>query len=409
MGGTRLAVEPLQEERMHKLRRMAAVTAVAITAALTVTAVPALTATTALADPVNGSGKAVAPQSYDVVSVGADTDEFLFDQLSGDYNATIPAKKHGPNDPYFYSWDATQPGTITSGPKIAAKAGCAAIQRPDGGNAGIKALDTNTFDGKTTHYCIDFARTASGRSATSPKFGSGGVAYVAYAEDAVTYAVRDTGAAKGKPQTYAPKSLTLAQLAGIYLCRDTNWDQVGGPNEKIHAYIPSISASATATFWLKALGLTSPGSCVNQSLEQNQGLSKQFDDPSAIFIYSVADWVAQKYHSVAAPNKKPAKGQNEFGYNQTGYLGLGDVKVGTKVYSPLTTAKVPTINKSFSATKLTRTIYDVVRYTTLTSDHILSRLEPFLGRKGYICTNKTAAAELQDYGFLPNAACGVAS
>jgi ABC-type phosphate transport system substrate-binding protein len=402
-------MEPLQEEQMHQLRQLTAVAAAVIIATLTATALPALTATTALADPINGGGKAVVPQSYDVVSVGADTDEFLFDQLSGDYNATIPAAKHDANDPYFYSWDATEPGTITAGPKIVTKAGCAAIARPDGGNAGLKALDQNTFDGKTTHYCIDFARTASARSATSPKFGSGGVAYVAYAEDAVSYAVRDAGAAKGKPETYAPKSLTLAQLAGIYLCRDTNWDQVGGPNEPIHAYIPSTSTSATATFWLKALGLTGLGSCVSQSLEQNQGLSKQFDDPSAISIYSAADWVAQKYHSVSAPNVKPAKGQNEFGYDQTGYLGLGDVKVGSTVYSPLTTAKVPTINKAFSATKLTRTLFDVVRYTTETSDHILSRLEPFLGRKGYICTSKSAVAELQDYGFLPTATCGIAS
>jgi ABC-type phosphate transport system substrate-binding protein len=389
---------------------VAAGLATAAAAALIATAVPTLTATSALADPINSSGKAVAPQSYDVVSVGANTDEYLFDQLSLGYNATIPAAKHNANDPYFYSWDATKPGTNAAGPNIATKAGCAPVQRPNGSGAGLKALDQNTFDGKTGHYCVDFARSSSGRSSTSPKFGSGGVGYVAYAEDAVTWAVRDTGAAKGKPETYAPKSLTVAQLHSIFACTVTNWKQVGGANEPIHVYLPQ-SGSGTLSFWLKALGLTTPGNCANDvknTLEENQGVSSQFDDPSAIFIYSVADWVAQKYHS-AAIGKKPTTTQNQFGSDQVGYLGLGDVKVGSTVYSPLTTAKVPTINKAFSATKLTRTIYNIVRYTTETSDHILSRLEPFLGRKGYICTNKSAVAELQDYGFLPTATCGIAS
>ncbi len=393
---------------MHKLRKVTAGLATAAAAALIASAVPALTATSALADPINSSGKAVVPQSYDVVSVGADTDEFLFDQLSVDYNATIPAKDHGTNDPYFYSWDATAPGTIASSSTIATKAGCSKIQRPNGGNQGIKTLDDNTYDGKTTHYCIDFARTSSGPNASSPPYGSGGDAYIAYAGDAVTYAVRDTGAAKGKPQTYAPKSLTKAQLAAIYVCQDKNWDEVGGADEPIHVYIPPSSA-ATTTFWLKAIGISGPGPCVNQDLEQNQGLSKQFDDPSAIFIYSVADWIAQKYHSASSPTAKPGKGQNEFGYNQTGYLGLGAVKVGSTVYQPtvvLSKGADPTINKAFAATKLNRTIYDVVRYDTKTSDHILPRFESFLGRTGYICSNKTALAALADYGFLPLAACG---
>ena len=50
---------------------------------------------------------------------------------------------------------------------------------------------------------------------------------MALAEDAVTYAVRDTGAPR-VPATYAPKNLTLAQLKKIFLCKDTTWGQVGG-------------------------------------------------------------------------------------------------------------------------------------------------------------------------------------
>jgi ABC-type phosphate transport system substrate-binding protein len=382
---------------MHRLRRFTAGIAIAATAAIVAATAPAL------ADPVNGSGKAVTPKSYDIVSVGADTDEFLFDQLSTLYDASIPAKDHNAKHPYVYSWDATKPGsTSTAKTTIRPKAGCGVITRPNGGNAGLTALDDNTVDGKTGHYCIDFARTSSGRSSTAPAPGKGGVAYVALAEDAVTYATRDKGATKTVPATYAPKNLTTTQLKAIFLCSDINWDQVGGPDEPIKAYLPPASA-ATTTFWLKALGITEPGSCVNQSLEQNQGLSKQFNSPNAIFIYSVGDWIAQKYHS-ALPGHKPTKSQNQFGSDQIGYLGLNKIDG----VSPITTAKIPTINKGFKATGFTRTLYDIVRWAS-TKDHIPAYLEPILSRTGYFCHNSKAVKAIEDYGFLPAATCGSAS
>jgi ABC-type phosphate transport system substrate-binding protein len=382
---------------MHKFKQLTAGIVIAAAAAIVASTAPAL------ADPIGSTGKTVVPKSYDIVSVGADTDEYLFDQLSVDYDKTIPAKEHSAKHPYLYSWDATLPGSTSAAPtKIVAKAGCQAVTRPNGGNAGLKALDDNTADGKSAH-CIDFARTSSGRSSTAPEEGPGGVAFVALAEDAVTYATRDTGATKTVPATYAPKSLTLAQLQGIFLCKDTTWGQVGGAKgQPIKAYLPQPGA-ATTTFWLKALKITAPGSCVNQSLEQNQGESKQFNSPNAIFIYSVADWIAQKYHS-AAVGKKPTGSQNEFGTDQIGYLGLNKIDG----VSPLTTAKVPVINKAFKVTGFTRTIYDIVRWTK-TADHIPAYLEPFLARKGFFCSNHTAVKAIEDYGFLSAATCGSAS
>ena len=61
----------------------------------------------------------------------------------------------------------------------------------------------------------------------------------------------------------------------------------------------------------------------------------------------MADWVAQKYHS-PLPGKKPTASQNQFGTDQVGFLGLGKI-AGV---SPLTTAKVPTINKAFKNDRL---------------------------------------------------------
>jgi ABC-type phosphate transport system substrate-binding protein len=382
---------------MRRWKQLTAGIAIAATAAIVTATVPAL------ADPVGSTGKAVVPKSYDIVSVGADTDEYLFDQLSVDYNKTIPAKEHSAKHPYLYSWDATKPGsTSAAATTIVPKAGCKAITRPNGGNAGLTALDDNTADGKGA-YCIDFARTSSGRSSTAPAPAPGGDAYVAVAEDAVTYATRDTGATKTVPRTYAPASLTLAQLQGIFLCKYTTWGQVGGTKgQPIKAYLPQPGA-ATTTFWLKALKITTPGSCVDQSLEQNQGESKQFNSPNAVFIYSVADWIAQKYHSTAA-GKKPTGSQNAFGTDQVGYLGLNRIDG----VSPLTSAKVPVINKGFKVTGFTRTIYDIVRWAA-TADHIPAYLEPILARKGFFCSSPTAVKAIEDYGFLPVITCGSAS
>src|ERR1700722_15822786 len=325
---------------MNRLRQLTA--GVAIAAAV---AIAASTAPAAFADPVAGGGTAVVPKSYDIVGVGADTDQFLFDQLSADYNKAITPAEHSAKHPWFLNWDATKPGSTSTLPtKITAKAGCAAVTRPNGGNAGLKALDANAKDGKTGDYCIDFARTSSGRATGSPAPAKGGVLYVALATDAVTYATRDTGATKTAPAAYAPKTPPAPQLRPIYPCKHLNWSHFGGPNQPIKAYLPQAGA-ATTTFWLKKLGITAPGPCVNQQLEQNQGLYKQFNSPNAIFIYSVADWIAQKNPSPLAGHK-PTATQNAFGTDEIGFLGLNKIDG----ISPVTTAKIPTINTAFKKT-----------------------------------------------------------
>jgi hypothetical protein len=86
-----------------------------------------------MADPPTG----VTPKETDVVGVGSDTIEFLFDQFSFDYNKTHTGA-------HLYSWDATNPKTGAMGDNIVTKSGCSATPRPDGSSAGITALDANT-------------------------------------------------------------------------------------------------------------------------------------------------------------------------------------------------------------------------------------------------------------------------
>jgi hypothetical protein len=176
--------------------------------------------------------------------------------------------------------------------------------------------------------------------------------------------------------------------------------QVGGTaGEPIKAYLPQ-PGSGTLSFWLKTLGITAAGSCVSQAPEENEGTYPGFNSPNAIFIYSVADWIAQKYRS-PLPGHEPTKAQNQFGTNVTGYLGLNKIDG----ISPVTTAKIPTINKAFSATHFTRTIYDIVRWVAA-GDHIPATLNPILSRTGYFCHSTKATALIEDYGFLPALTCG---
>jgi len=381
-----------------RLRKVTAGIAVAAAAAVIATTAPA-----ALADPPAGSGgKEVVPRSYDVVGVGANTDENLFNQLSADYNKTIPASKHNANHPYFYNFNATAPGSTSAKPThIVPKTGCPSIVRPNGSTAGLTALDQNQFDGKTGHYCIDFARSSSSRSTKAPKAGPGGVIYVALAKDALTWATR---AAKSGGSN-APATLTKAQLQGIFTCKTTNWKQVGGNAGAIKVYLPQ-TGSGTLSAWEKFMGITVLGSCVNLSLEENQGESAQFNNPNAIFIYSIADWVAQKYHSPFC-GAKPKAGQNTFGCDVTGFLALD--KIGG--VAPTTAAKVPVINPAFPA-GFFRTLYDIVRWTAKTPDHIYARLESFFSSKalhGFLCSSPVATKDIENYGFIPTATCGSTS
>ncbi len=102
------------------------------------------------------------------------------------------------------------------------------------------------------------------RGSSDPPYAPGGVAFTALAGDAVDWATPST--------TDAPKTLTPAQLNAIYTCTDTNWNQVGGKNAPIQPFLPQ-SGAGTLTFWLAAIGVTTPGPCVsndNNTLEQRR-------------------------------------------------------------------------------------------------------------------------------------------
>jgi ABC-type phosphate transport system substrate-binding protein len=354
-----------------------------------------------------------SPGENDAVGVGSDTITPLTDQLAHDYNGTVSASAT-----HEYSWDAVNPINGGIGDKIAEKADCPVIVRPDGSSAGITQLATFT---KSTSgpFCTNFARSSRPRATTDPPFAAGGVAFAALAGDAVSWSTQST--------TNAPASLTVAQLHAIYTCTDTNWNQVGGKNAPIKAFLPQ-NGSGTLAFWLAAIGVTTPGPCVsnvNNTLEENEGVNPALQTPNAIFPYSVGDFIAQSQHSAkcltktCAPNSsgvvcKHVPSLNFFFCDEHGTMKLGNIN---KISPIKGSGKTEVINPAFPST-FDRTLFDVVPFDPNTTDHIPGsesgvvggiNLASIFSASGFDCKSAAARVDIRNYGFVPLSNCGSTS
>ena len=208
------------------------VSLVSLASALSLTAVVAA-GTAAQADPVPDSpGTPPAGWSAGDVYAGVGADAFaeLTNEVARQYDAQTPTPAK-----FLASYDAVNPLTGASGEDITTKPGCS-IPRPNGANAGLKAILTDTSG------CIDFVRSSRPK-ATS---GESNLDFYAQSRDAVGYATVGNA--------YAPTTpLTAAQLKDIFECTTTDWSEVGGQAGAIHVYLPPASA-ATLTFFLTAIG-----------------------------------------------------------------------------------------------------------------------------------------------------------
>lgn len=312
-----------------------------------------LTAQSALADPAS------LPHSYDIVGVGSDTIQDVMNSFSYHYNLDKnPTNK-------LYSWNATGSSTIT--PKYQGQT----ITRPDGSGAGITALETYS---KST---VDFARSSSGPSASDPS----SITYVALAGDAVGVTVHKN--------TNGPSNISFYDLKGIYSCTTRRWNQLagnsGGSSQNIVPVLPQAN-SGTRKFFLSAIGVTTPGSCVVSGPQENEGTNSNLNTPNVLFPYAISKYIAQ------------ARGAS---HDDRGVLKL--VKVSS-VFPTTGTGSSLAINPSLNA-KLQRTVYDVVRTDTSTIDGIPSYLRPIFSASGYTCSS-AGDSVLKYYGFRVLSSCG---
>lgn len=344
--------------------------------------------TTALADPPAG----VTPKNNAIVGTGSDTTQLVLDQLSADWR-----KNHASAARQWYSFDATGSATIQE------KVGCDPNRtRPNGSGAGIAELEANLRPSGTTGYwCVDYARSSRARQSTAPA-DPNTIIFLPFAIDGVTWS-----ADKLTGTTHAPTSLTPAQLGAIYNCDGSTlpgghsgpvtWKELGGSSS--HQVIPVIpqSSSGTRSFFLKSIGVTTPGSCVvptDNSVEENEGTNAIFQNtataPDIIFPYSIAVYLAQTIHNHGTDQNNP------------GPLVLRQINKVTPTSGSGTSKK---INANFP---VLRKVYNVVRNAAknpATAQTVPSYLQGIFGDgsggTGWICTSVPGKADIQSFGFLP--------
>ncbi|WP_380282354.1 substrate-binding domain-containing protein [Kitasatospora purpeofusca] len=315
------------------------------------------------ADPFGGR----TPLSRDLVGVGAQVTDQLFNRLSTDYEAALTAAGD-PNSPRLYSWDATGSSPVT--PKL----GAYAITRPNGTAMGLLAL--NGYHSDT----VDFVRTTRGPRAGDPPT----TYFVPLARDAVTWAA-PAGAD-------APADLTPAQLRAIYTCRSTTWDRLDPalPATPIRPALPDLG-SETRTQFLDAIGVGVLGGCVTTVGAENQGLDPLLVDPGAVVPYSIGHYLGQVYGGHTSLTDDP-----------------GPLVPRAINGNPAVDPATHTIGSWFAGSAFGHPVGVAVRESDWvgTDTHGVA-LRAVFGRTGWICQG-SGAADLQSYGFLrfPAAVCG---
>ncbi|WP_433371973.1 hypothetical protein ACQPZX_48550 [Actinoplanes sp. CA-142083] len=315
-------------------KRFLAVVGVGLVGALAFTASPAS------ADPTG------SPTYRTLAGVGSDTTEGVMNGLS--QVVTINGVK------VIGSYDAFGSATIQT-----KETGCV-INRPAGSGNGVTALVASQ---DAANGCLDFARSSSNNASS---YAGKNLAYIPFAVDAVTYAVRsDSGISR---------TLSKANLTTIYNC---------GAGANYQPLLPQFG-SGTRSFFLKSLGFTDVAdftsqpnhTCIkqvdatNQPLQENNGAL--VTDVKQVVPYSIAQYLAQTTSVVPDVHGKVVLGQMD---------GIA-----------------PTVLNTSSS--MIRDVYNVVPVNKL-GDSTVSQV--FVGSNSLVCTN---ANTIKKYGFAPNASCG---
>ncbi|MEW1700235.1 substrate-binding domain-containing protein [Streptomyces sp. NPDC093249] len=276
-----------------------------------------------------------------LAGVGSDTTQDVVNGLGNVITNAIGQKT-------VASWDATGSASIKT------KATGCDLTRPNGSSAGIDAL-RNAVD--TNSGCLDFARSSRGPADVSTT----DLTWIPFAKDAVSWAKRSDSA--------LPADLTVAQLKGIYECTLTSLNGV-----TLTPVLPQ-SNSGTRQFFLASIGVTAPGACVQQGVQENDGTV--LDTVGDIAPYSVAQYTAQEKLVVT---------------DRRGAAVLGSI--GS--VAPRNADK--TLNLSFP---FTRDVYNVVPTAKLGNTTIA---QTFVGSTSKVCAASTTIA---NYGFgTLGTACG---
>ncbi|MFE1959584.1 hypothetical protein [Streptomyces sp. NPDC059479] len=247
-----------------------------------------LFASPASADPVNPTTGAA--EFRQLVGVGSDTTQDVGNGLG----LAIADPNNSPSPRLIASYNAT--GTTPPTP-IKTRALNCSITRPNGSSAGIDALraDLSAPAGPTKN-CIDFARSSRGPVDTTT---SNRLTFVPFAKDAVTVAVRSNSLLNDGV------GFTTAQLTDIYNCVPAaltrTYSTPSGPVTITLKPLLPQSGSGTRTFFLEKIGVTTPGSCVDGTVQEHDGTA--LTDPGHLAPYSIAQYIAQTGSVPGVPDR----------------------------------------------------------------------------------------------------------
>jgi phosphate transport system substrate-binding protein len=342
------------------------------------------------------SAATASPTKFKLNSVGSDVTFCASKKVDKVYKVAVKptsANKVYDTPPYLSSnigCESTPPTYVVKADTVhAAITYSASNLPPNGGTAGITALVNDNGAGN-----IAFARSTSGRSSSNPA----NLEFWAYGLDAVSWDHFTSN-------TSAPATLSAAQIAGIYNCTYTNWNQVGGGNALITRYYP-VTTSSTASFFAKLfLGGSEPvstGTCPITFVPQNDATQvASADQTTSILPYSYANYFAQTSGL----------------YGSGGNLALGTVLGEVNGTAPSSTTIVEAAafanisGDACTATPVTgqfcgsRYIYNVT-WQKLPATYYAAVIDligvPSTGKAGAnsYCSNKYATT-LKDYGFVP--------
>ncbi len=216
---------------------------------------------------------AAAPVSYrPLVGGGSDTTGPLMAALERDIPelsslATLPRGSVTTRDP------ATQPDCT--------------LPRPDTDVAAVDALVAQQASARQrgTAACLDFARS-SVNGVQRPELAAAGLTFIPFGVDAVTFAQR--------ADSPNPRTLTAAQLAGIFRC--------AAPDQEGYRPVLPAFGSGLRTAFLAAIGLqdsptmATDNRCVTESQgagSRSENTGQDLSDPKQIAPYSAAQYAAQ--------------------------------------------------------------------------------------------------------------------
>jgi hypothetical protein len=324
-----------------------------------------------------------APTAADVVGTGSDTIQGVDAAFAkAAFNAHFKVRGGATGNSFLISWDAFGTAPNPGSSATITLHNNQVVNRADtaGSGKGITTLINNPN--------VDYARSSRARAASDPA----SISFVPFAGDAVAVGVTPL------PSGRKPSALTTAQLTQIYSATaPLTWGDLGtvpgltaaDASTPIKSILPQ-SSSGTRSFFLGAIGVTTPGAGVfangtlnSAPVEENNGKPIQTAGiQGAVFPYSVAVALSQVLHHDA--NGYTA-GQTTGNLSFPTLDGILPYKADSGTY---------VINTAIPA-QYQRLVFHVVRGNAA----IPADLQGFFGPSGAICTYGTPL--IKQYGFVP--------